>query len=159
MQNYQHDNNFFVDKKNLSEERDHRVVERLERESWRNLTENLVRDFKVLWDKESRIVKNEVSEKMSILKVASTSMGVGGALIVLGGLSSIATTTIVLSLVVPLWAASLIVSGSFLGGGAWLILKAVKSMNADKLRPRRSIDSFEEISSTVKEKMKDFNAH
>jgi hypothetical protein len=86
-------------------------------------------------------------------------MGVGGALIVLGGLSSIATITIVLSLVVPLWAASLIVTGSFLGGGAWLILKAVKSMNAEKLRPRRSIDSFEEISSTVKEKMKDFNAH
>lgn len=159
MQNYQPDNNFYVDKKNLSEEVAQRSVERFERESWRNLTENLVRDFKILWDKESRIVKNEVSEKVSIIKVASTSLGIGGVLIVLGGLSSLATATILLSLVVPLWAASLIVTGSLLGGGAGLILKAIKDMNGEKLKPRRSIESFDEISSTVKEKMKDFNSH
>lgn len=157
MQNY--DNNFSVDKKNLPEEVAQHSVERFERESWKNLTENLVRDFKILWDKESRIVKNEVSEKVSILKVASTSLGIGGVLIVLGGLSSLATATILLALIVPLWAATLIVTSGLLGGGAALILKAIKNMNAEKLRPRRSIDSFEEISSTVKEKMKDFNTH
>lgn len=159
MENYQRDNNFYVDKKNLPEEINKNTVERFERESWKNLTENLVRDFKVLWDKESRIVKSEVSEKVSLIKVASTSLGIGGGMIVLGGLSSLATGTILLSLVVPLWAASLIVTGSLLGGGAWLIFNAIKDINAEKLRPRRSIDSLEEISSTVKEKMKDFNTH
>lgn len=159
MENYQNDKNFYVDKKNLPENLAQRNVERFERESWKNLTENLVRDFKILWDKESRIVKNEVSEKVSIIKVASTSMGIGGVLIVLGGLSSLATATILLSLVVPLWASSLIVTASLLGGGAGLILKAIKNMNAEKLRPRRSIDSIDEISSTVKEKMKEFQTH
>jgi len=159
MENYQSDKNVYIDKKNLPEEISQHNVERFERESWRNLTENLVRDFKVLWDKESRIVKSEVSEKVSLLKVASTSMGIGAGLIVLGGLSSLATATILLSQVVPLWAATLIVTASLLGGGAALILKAIKNMNAEKLRPRRSIDSFDEISSTVKEKMKEFNSH
>lgn len=159
MENYQQDRNFYVDKKNLPENISRQTVERFERESWKNLTENLVRDFKILWDKESQIVKNEVSEKVSIIKVASTSMGAGGVLIVLGGLSSLATGTILLSLVVPLWAASLIVTASLLGGGAGLILKAIKNMNAEKLKPRRSIDSIDEISSTVKEKMKEFQSH
>lgn len=154
-----HNNNFYVEKNHLPEEISRHAVDRFERESWRNLTENLVRDFKVLWDKESRIVKNEVSEKVGILKVASTSLGIGAGLIVLGGLSSLATATILLSLVVPLWAATLIVTGGLLGGGAFLILKAVKGMNSDRLTPRRSIDSFEEISNTVKEKMKDFKSH
>lgn len=126
------------------------------RESWTAMAQNLYSDVQMLWDRQSMLVRTEMNEKLTEIKAASVSIGVGSVLLMAGLFSLVATAMICLSLVIPLWASAVIVTALCLIVGGVMVMGARKKLEADKIRPVHSIEAFGEISSTLKERLYEF---
>lgn len=131
----------------------------IERESWKEMVQHLYADINTLWQKESLLVRTEISEKVSEAKVAASSMAIGGALLFVGLFSLVATATLLLNLLIPLWAASLIVTAALMIVGGVMLMGAKKKLEANKLKPTRSIETFGEIKNTFQERIHEFKQH
>ena len=127
-----------------------------ERETWSAMAQNLYSDMTLLWDRQSMLIRTEMNEKIADIKTASVSLGVGSVLMVGGLFALIATAIICLNLVVPLWAAAVIVTALLFIAGGVMLMTAKKKLEADKLKPVHSIEAFGEISTTLKERLYEF---
>jgi hypothetical protein len=116
-------------------------------------------DVTHLFEKEGELIRAELNEKASDIKTASTSLISGGVVLFVGVLSLAATITILLNLVTSLWVASLIVTVAFLLIGVGMLGAAKKKLEADKLKPRKSIEAFGEIRHSLKEKVNEITKH
>jgi hypothetical protein len=130
-----------------------------ERETMKDMIEHLYADFNLLWRKESALIRAEIREKASDVKTAAASLIGGGVVLFIGALSFAATLTILLALVMPLWAASLIVTAAFLIIGGVMLAGAKKKLEAEKLTPHRSIETLGEIKSTFQERVHEYRQH
>ena len=135
------------------------VQSSVERESWKEMVQHLYADINTLWQKESLLVRTELNEKVTDIKVAAGSFAIAGGLLFVGLISLVATATLLMNLVVPLWAASLIVTAAFLIIGTVLIMGAKKKLEANRLKPTRSIETFGEIKNTFQERFHEFKQH
>lgn len=129
------------------------------RESWKGMAENLYHDMSLLWERQSMLIRTEMNEKFSDIKTAGGSLVTGGVLLFAGVFSLVATAIIALDLVLPLWASAVIVTAFLLIVGGIMLGAAKKKLEADKLKPTRSIETLGEISTTLKERFYEFKRH
>lgn len=129
------------------------------RESWKSMGENLYRDMSLLWDRQSLLIRTEMNEKLSDMKTAVGSLVAGGAVLFVGVFALVATAIICLNLILPLWASAVIVTAVLLIAGGIMLGAAKKKLEADRLKPRHSIETLGEISTTLKERLYEFKRH
>lgn len=113
-------------------------------ELWQNL-EKLVRQ-------EIALAGAEIDLKAQRLKAELIAVAMGAALLLAGSLALVATIILLLDLVMPAWAASLITGGVAAGAG-FALIKAKKPNVAD-LKPDRTIRSLEKDVHTFTESTK-----
>lgn len=130
-----------------------------ERESWKDMAQGVYGDVVHLMEKEGRLIRTEMNEKLIDVKNASVNIGVGGVLLHTGALCFAATCIILLGQVMNLWIASAVVTFIFLAVGAFLLMAAKKKLEADNLKPNRSLAAFGEIRHTLKEKVNEITKH
>lgn len=131
----------------------------IERESWKGMAENLYSDLASLWSKESELIRAEMNEKITDAKSGIISAVAGGVVLFVGLQCLAAFAIIALDLALPLWVAALTVTAAFMIVGGIMLSAAKKKLDAEKLKPRRSVDAFGEIQTTLKEKVNEFRTH
>lgn len=110
----------------------------------------------LLWEKQSELIRTEMNEKVTQLKAAAASMVAGGAVLFVSLICVAATAIIALNLVMPLWLSGVIVTAAFLIIGGIMVGGAKQKLEADSLKPRRSVETLSEIKSTLKERVHEF---
>jgi uncharacterized membrane protein YqjE len=134
----------------------HSSVGRSDSDSWRFMLEKLYDDMGRLWQKESELIRVEMNEKLTQVKAAAVSMVAGGAVLFVGLLCVAATAIIALNLITELWLAAVIVTAAFLIVGGIMVGGAKQKLEADSLKPRRSVETLGEIKTTLKERVHEF---
>lgn len=130
-----------------------------ERESWKNMATNFYSDVSDLFEKEGRLIRAEINEKTTQVKAASVSLISGGVLLFIGAQCLAATAIILLAYVMPLWLSAVIVTAAFLIIGAVMLTAAKKKLNANDLKPTKSIEAFDHIRFSLKEKVNEITKH
>lgn len=131
----------------------------VERESWKDMAQNLYSDINALWQKERQLIQTELNEKMSEVKVAAGSFATGGGVLFVGLFAAVATAIIALDVVLPLWASALIVTTVLFIVGGVMMAAAKKKFEAQRLKPKHSIDTVNEIKNTLQERFHEFKRH
>lgn len=114
--------------------------------------QDLYRDMAVLVEREGRLMRQELSEKATIVKTSSMSMASGLALAFFGVQALVAAAILVLSYVVEWWAAALIVGVILLAIGGIMVASAKKAMKIENLKPSKSADTLSHMSMKLKER-------
>ena len=138
---------------------DRRIDNPVERESWKDMAQHLYTDMNHLWQKQSLLVSAELNEKITEIKVAVGSLAVGAALLLVGLFSLVATAIILIDLVAPLWLSALLVTAVLMIVGGAMLIGAKKKLEADKIKPKKSIETFGEIRNTFQERIHEFKQH
>lgn len=130
-----------------------------ERESWKDMAQNFYTDVSRLLEREGQLIRTEMNEKMTQAKAASIAMVTSGVVLFVGGLCLAATAIIVLDLFMPLWLAAAVVTGVLLVVGGIMFAGAKKKLNADDLKPNKSIQAIGEIRHSLQEKVHEITKH
>ena len=109
--------------------------------------------------KESELIRVEMDEKITQLKVAAGALVTSGVLLFVGALCLAATAIICLDLVAPLWLSAVIVTAVFLCIGGIMFAGAKKKLNAADLKPVKSIQAVSEFRTTLQEKVNEITKH
>ena len=110
----------------------------------KDLLGELIRDFLLLFRQELELAGSEIAQGVGGLGSGAVLLGVGGLVAFSGFLYFLAAATMALSLVLPGWAAALIVGGVVLAVGAAVMLFGKSRMRAERLVPRRALKSLED---------------
>jgi hypothetical protein len=118
------------------------------------LLSDLARDTSFLIRQEMALAKAEIAKA-----VANLGTGVGllvaGALVAFVGLIFLCLAAVyALTLVLPNWAAALIVGGVVLALGVGLALIGKRTLSGDKLMPRRTLRSLKDDAEWAKEQVR-----
>ena len=81
------------------------------------------------------------------------------SLLLVGLFAAVATAIILINLVAPLWLSALIVTVVLMAVGGVMLTGAMKKLEADKLKPKKSIETFGEIRNTFQERIHEFKQH
>lgn len=130
-----------------------------DRDSWKDMATRLYADVGELFEKEGRLIRTEMNEKVTQVKAATVSLVAGGVVLMLGAQCLAATAIIVLAYVMPLWLSAVIVTAVFLIAGAIMLGAAKKKLNANDLKPNKSIEAFDHIRFSLKEKVNEITKH
>lgn len=117
------------------------------------LISNLYRDFQRILTQTVELAKAEMSEKTSKLAKDGVLVAVGGVLAFSGFLFLLLALTAVLALVMPFWAAALIVGGLVSAIGAGLASSGYSKMKKVDLTPERTVQSLKEDREWLKSQM------
>lgn len=127
--------------------------------SWKYMFEKLYSDMQHLMARESELVKTELSEKIGEVKTAGVSMLIGGSLLFVGVITLAMTAIFLLSRVIPVWSASALVTAAFLLVGYIMVRMAISKLDADRIKPRQSLETLGEIKTSFKERINEFKLH
>ncbi|HYC01771.1 MAG TPA: phage holin family protein [Azospirillaceae bacterium] len=94
--------------------------------------------------KELELAKTEISEKASQAGKGAASLAMGGAIAFAGVLFLLAALVLILDLVLPTWAAALIVGLVVVGVGYGLVAAGKKKLTAKNLVPKRTIETIKD---------------
>ena len=130
-----------------------------EHDSWSHMFERLYSDMSHLFAKESMLIKQELGEKIGEVKTAGVSVVIGGALLFVGVITLAMTAIFLLSRVIPVWSASALVTAAFLIVGYVMVRAALSKLDADKIKPRQSLETLGEIKTSFKERINEFKLH
>lgn len=136
-----------------------RVDRTQERDSWKDVAQNFYTDVSNLMARESELIRAEMDEKITQIKVATGAMVASGVVLFFGGMCLCATAILCLNLVVPLYLSALIVTAVLLCVGGIMFAGAKKKMNAADLKPVKSIGALSEIRTTLQEKVNEITKH
>jgi hypothetical protein len=103
---------------------------------------------------ELALFKAELQEKLSKAGIGAALVGAGALIAYSGWLFLLLAAVYALALVVPAWAAALIVGALVLGIGGVLALIGKSRMRADALTPERSMRSLREDQAWIKERFR-----
>jgi hypothetical protein len=93
---------------------------------------------------ELALVRTEMTQKVKEVGKESTFIAVGGALGLVAAHTLVAAAVLALALVLPLWAAALIVGAAVCAIAIGLVLKGVRGVQHIDLAPRQTIHSLED---------------
>ena len=107
-----------------------------------------------LFETEIRLVRTELSEKIS-LAIRAVVVLLAAAVLLLVGLLLVlfGVVYVVVALGLPTWGAFLAVGGFFVVVGAIALFIALRSLSADNLMPKRSIGQLGKDATIVKEQV------
>ncbi|OJT18565.1 hypothetical protein BO221_41370 [Archangium sp. Cb G35] len=94
---------------------------------------------------EIALARTELRQEVTKLKAGGVMVGVGGLLLFIGALAFAAFAIVLLDLVLPLWAAALIVTVLFLAIGAGVAMAGIKSLKQIHA-PNQTIQTLKEDS-------------
>ncbi|MCY1075504.1 phage holin family protein [Archangium lansingense] len=94
---------------------------------------------------EIALAKTELRQEVTKVKAGGVMVGVGGLLLFIGALTFAAFACVLLDLVMPLWAATLIVTVAFLAIGAGLAMAGIKRIK-EIHPPNQTIQTLKEDS-------------
>ena len=94
---------------------------------------------------EVALAKTELRQEVVKVKAGGVLVGAGGLLLFIGALTFAAFACVLLDLVLPLWAATLIVTVLFLGIGAGVAMAGIKSLKQVHA-PNQTIQTLKEDS-------------
>jgi hypothetical protein len=103
---------------------------------------------------ELALFKAELQEKLSKAGIGAALVGAGALIAYSGWLFLLLAAVYALALVVPAWAAALIVGAFVLGIGGVLALIGKSRLRADALTPERSMRSLREDQAWIKERFR-----
>jgi hypothetical protein len=129
------------------------------RESWKNMVTRFYEDVTDLFEKEGRLIRAEMNEKVTQVKTATVSFATAGVVLFIGAQCLAATAIIVLANIMPLWLSAVLVTAAFLIIGAVFLGTAKKKLNAHDLKPNKSIEAFDHIRFSLKEKVNEITKH
>lgn len=119
----------------------------------RELISELYRDFQRIFTQTIELAKTEMSAKTSQLAKDGVAVAIGGVLAYSGFLFLLLAATAALALVMPFWAAALIVGGLVtIIGGAMAAAGYAKMKKVD-LKPERTVQSLKEDREWLKSQM------
>jgi len=130
-----------------------------ERESWKGMIQRLTNELGTLLQKEGQLVRTELNEKMTQVQGASSSLAVGLTLLLVGVQCLAATAIILLSQVTTVWVAAVIVTLFLFAVGGLIFVSAKKKFNSEDLKPKKSIEAFDHIRFSLKEKVNEITKH
>lgn len=130
-----------------------------DRDSWKDMAQNIYSDVTRLFEKEGELIRTEMNEKVTQVKVATGAMVTSGVVLFTGVISFAAWAVIVLNMFMALWVASTIVTVALLAIGGVMFASAKKKLNANDLKPQRSIQAFGEIRHSLQEKVHEITKH
>jgi len=129
------------------------------RDTWKQSFEHLYSDLTRLFERESSLVKAELSEKIAEVKTAGTSMVIGVFLLFIGIITLAWTGIFLLARILPIWSASALVTALFLIVGYVMTRISLARLDAERMKPRQSLDTLEEIKTSFKERINEFKIH
>jgi hypothetical protein len=103
---------------------------------------------------ELALFKAELQEKLSKAGIGAALVGAGALIAYSGWLFLLLAAVFALALVLPVWAAALIVGALVLGIGGVLALVGKSRMRADALTPERTMRSLREDQAWIKERFR-----
>jgi hypothetical protein len=103
------------------------------------LVSDLLHETSTLFRKEVELAKVEMEEKAALFLGGLQRTAVGGGLLFAGMLFVLAAAALGLALVMPLWAATLIVGASVALAGWVLIRTGSRELSLDTLQPDRTL--------------------
>lgn len=130
-----------------------------QRESLKEMGQNLYADLNQLWSKESQLIRTELNEKIDDVKTAAGSIVSGGLVLVVGLFALVATIIIALDQYFELWVASAIVTGILIVIGGIVFKSGKKKLEAQRLKPKHSIEALGEIKHTFQENIHEYQKH
>ncbi len=126
------------------------------RDSWGVMLEKLSGDMTNLWERQSRLISTELSEKATVVKAASGAMAIGGSLMFVGIFCLAATAILLLCTVVAPWIAAAIVTVALMAIGFVMVKGAQKKIAGRGLVPNQSIEALGQIKNTFQERIHEF---
>lgn len=118
------------------------------------LVSRLSRDTTLLAQQEIALAKQELADKLTLVKAEAVGVAVGAVLLHAGLLAALAGAVLALALVLPAWAAALVSGVVLAGAGASLLLKAKTRLSKLELAPKATARNVKEDVHAIKEAAK-----
>jgi hypothetical protein len=115
---------------------------------------DLARESTRLLRQEVALAKSEIVAKVTQVGIGAGELFAGALILHAGFLVLLAAAVLGLSMVVPPWAAALIVGGVVFLIGIAVVLKGRRDMKADKLVPDRTLRTLRDDAEWAREKMR-----
>jgi hypothetical protein len=119
-----------------------------------SLFADLARESTRLLRQEIALAKSEMMAKLAQFGIGAGELIAGALILHAGFLVLLAAAVLGLSLVVPPWAAALIVGGVVLLAGLGIVLKGRRDMKAETLVPGRTLRTLREDADWAREQMR-----
>jgi hypothetical protein len=117
------------------------------------LLRQLLGDAALLFRKEIALAASEVSQSIDSAKTGAISMVSGGAVLYAGFLFLLGAAAFALALVVPTWAAWLIVGAATALVGTIMVRAGKSRVSADSFAPHRAVDALRKDSAAIRRQM------
>ena len=118
------------------------------------LLSDLASETVLLLRQELALMKAELRQKLGLAGKGAAAAAAGALIAYSGWLFLLLAAVFALAIIVPFWAAALIVGFVVLGIGAALLLYGKKRLDAQALTPERSLRSLREDEAWVKERFR-----
>jgi hypothetical protein len=130
-----------------------------DRDSWRVMVQRIYTDITMLLQREGQLIRSEMTEKVVQVKAATFTLVASWIVLFIGSQCLAAAAIMLLSMVIPLWVSAVIVTAAFLISGVFMFFVALKKINTEDLKPRKSIEAFDHIRFSLKEKVHEITKH
>lgn len=117
----------------------------------RDLVRQLSSDGSLLVQQEIALARRELADKAAKLQQDVAALAAGGVVLLLGAMTLIAGLVLLLALVLPAWAAALVVGVTLSAVGALLLLRSKARLARLDLKPQQALDSVERDVHAVRE--------
>lgn len=114
------------------------------------LIERLVEDLKSLTRHEVQLAKHEIGERLSHVQQYAVALGIGVAALAAGLLVLLAAGVLALALVMPAWAAALLVGGVMSAVGVALCLSSKAKLSQLSIKPEHTLESVQKDVAAIK---------
>lgn len=119
------------------------------------LFRQLIREFQALIRENLDLARLEIMEKTSCARKGATLAAIGGAILHAGLLVFLAAAVCALALVLPLWAAALIVGAFVCFVGAVILASGIRSIKKASTPPSLTIETLKKEKRWLKQGIKD----
>ena len=117
------------------------------------LFSQLAADISLLMQQEAQLAKGEYKEMLVKLLIGLGVLAVGGLIAMVGLVALLCAVVLALALVMPHWAATLVVGLLFLIIGGLSMVFGVQRMRHFKLVPERTLNSLRQTLAMVRERL------
>jgi predicted membrane metal-binding protein len=117
------------------------------------LFSQLAADIGLLMQQEAQLAKGEFKEMLVKLLIGLGVLAVGGLIAMVGLVALLCAVVLALALVMPHWAATLVVGLLFLVVGGLSMMFGVQRMRDFKLVPERTLTSLKQTLAMVRERL------
>jgi hypothetical protein len=120
----------------------------------KELIAGLMEQGRFLIKEEIRLAKTEIRSEAKVAGASAGAIGAGGVIAHTGWLVLAAAVVILLNLVMPLWAAALLVAVAFIVVGGVLAKGGITKLKRVNLKPEETVQTLQEDKQWLKETMR-----